>query len=36
MAALQRELDKASRICKSLDGTLTTLNFDPDDPGKRE
>jgi hypothetical protein len=26
---LQREFDEASRACKSLEGTLTTLNFNP-------
>jgi hypothetical protein len=29
---LQREFDEASRACKSLDGTLTTLNFNPAGP----
>lgn len=28
---LQRELQDASKALKSLDGTITTLDFDPDD-----
>jgi hypothetical protein len=30
---LQREFDEASRACKSLDGNITTLNFNPAHPG---
>jgi hypothetical protein len=29
---LQRELADAQRAFQSLDGTITTLKFDPDDP----
>lgn len=29
---LQRDLDDAQRAFKSLDGTIATLEFDPDDP----
>jgi len=29
---LQRELDQAQRACQSLNGTITTLKFDPADP----
>ena len=29
---LQRELQDAQRAFQSLDGTIATLNFDPDDP----
>ena len=31
---LQRELEEAARGLKSLDGTITTLSVDPDNPNK--
>jgi hypothetical protein len=31
--ALTRQLDEASKAAAALDGTITTLNFNPADPG---